>query len=114
MSVDSIDDGLPVRCEIVYATPERQLLLPLIVPAGTTAIEVVRLSPMAAEFPEADFSDPALGVFAQPVTHEHVVKEGDRIEIYRPLTADPKEVRRQLASAGLTMGSRDDDKLSEN
>jgi putative ubiquitin-RnfH superfamily antitoxin RatB of RatAB toxin-antitoxin module len=65
---------------------------------------------MATEFPEADFSAPTLGVFAQPVAHDYVVNEGDRIEIYRPLTADPKEVRRQLAAAGLTMGSRDDDK----
>lgn len=113
MPVDTIDD-LPVRCEVVYATPERQLLLPLTVPQGTTALELVRLSPMAAEFPEADFTDPTLGVFAQPVSHDYVVKEGDRIEIYRPLTADPKEVRRQLALAGLTMGSRDDDKPVES
>lgn len=107
MNVDS-SDLLPVRCEVVYATPERQLLLPLTVPAGTTALEVVKLSPLAAEFPGVDFETPTLGVFAQKVSHDYIVQEGDRVEVYRPLTADPKEVRRQLAAAGLTMGSRDD------
>lgn len=105
MSADSIDP-IPVRCEVVYATPARQLLVPLTVPAGTTALEVVRMSPLAGEFPEASFDDPVLGVFANRVDHDYVVRDGDRIEVYRPLTADPKEVRRQLAAAGKTMGKR--------
>ncbi len=105
MSVDS-SNALPVRCEVAFALPERQLLLPLTVPHGTTAIEVVRLSPVAAEFPDIDFSDPKLGVFSKPVSHDYVVREGDRVEVYRPLTADPKEVRRQLAADGRSMGAR--------
>ncbi len=99
----------PIRCEVVYATPERQVLLQLTVPAGTTALGVVSLSKLDVEFPEVDFSSPVLGIFSQKVSSDYVVKEGDRVEIYRPLTADPKEVRRQLAAAGLTMGARDED-----
>lgn len=102
----SQDDAIPVHCEVVYATPERQLLLPLTVPAGSTALEVVKMSSLPAEFPEADFDAPMLGVFSNRVEHDYVVREGDRIEVYRPLTADPKEVRRQLAALGKTMGKR--------
>lgn len=99
----------PVHCEVAFATPERQVLVALTLPAGTTALGAVLASNIAAEFPQHAFDNPKLGVFAQRVTHDYVVKEGDRIEVYRPLTADPREVRRQLAAAGLTMGVRDDD-----
>ncbi len=100
---------LPVRCEVVYATPERQVVQALTVPPGTTALGVVKLSTLASDFPSIDFSSPVLGVFSNRVDGNYVVSEGDRVEVYRPLTADPKEVRRQLAAAGLTMGSRDEE-----
>ena len=107
MNSDEIQ-GAPVRCEVVFATAERQLLQALTVPSGTTALGVVRLSSLASEFPGFSFDAPLLGVFAQRIEHDYVVKDGDRVEVYRPLTADPKEVRRQLAAAGLSMGQRDE------
>lgn len=100
---------LPVRCEVVYATPERQVLLALTVPPGTTALGAVNLSSLGSDFPDADFNAPVLGVFSHRVNNDYVVKEGDRIEVYRALNADPKEVRRQLAAAGLTMSNRDEE-----
>ncbi|MEM7081826.1 MAG: RnfH family protein [Pseudomonadota bacterium] len=106
-----MSESTMVRCELVFATPERQVLLSLTVPEGTTAIELVHQSPLAAEFPEVDFSAPPLGVFAQRVATDYIVQEGDRVEVYRPLTADPKDVRRALAASGLTMGKRDDEPL---
>lgn len=96
-----------MRCEVVFATPAKQVLLSVQVNAGTTAIEAVRLSGIAAEFPGEDFSTPDLGVFSRPVKPSHVLEDGDRVEIYRPLLADPKEVRRALAALGQTIGERD-------
>ena len=95
-----------IRCEVVFATADKQVLLSLQVPAGTTAIEAVRQSGIESEFPDHDITQPDLGVFAQPVEHDYLVEDGDRLEIYRPLLADPKEVRRLLAAEGLTMGKR--------
>lgn len=96
-----------IRCEVVFATPAKQILLELQVDAGTTAAEAVRLSGIAAEFPDEDFSAPDLGIFSRPVKPGHVLEDGDRVEIYRPLEADPKEVRRALAALGQTIGDRD-------
>ncbi|MFK8029411.1 MAG: RnfH family protein [Gammaproteobacteria bacterium] len=112
MTSDDTGADSPVRCEVAFATPQRQLLLTLSVPSGTTALGVVGLSSLATEFPDYSFEAPLLGVFAQRVEHDYVVKEGDRVEVYRPLTADPKEVRRQLAAAGLSMGQRGNDDFS--
>ncbi|NNF15245.1 MAG: RnfH family protein [Gammaproteobacteria bacterium] len=96
-----------IRCEVVFATPAKQVLLALQVDAGTTAGEAVKLSGISAEFPDADFSAPALGIFSRPVKAEYVLEDGNRVEIYRPLEADPKEVRRALAALGQTIGERD-------
>ena len=93
-----------IAVEVVYALPTRQLLLPLRVPAGTTALEAVKRSDIETQFEGLDASRCTLGVFGRKVDADHVLADGDRVEIYRPLTADPKEVRRQLARIGKTMG----------
>ncbi|UZE28442.1 RnfH family protein [Pseudomonas asplenii] len=88
-----------VAIEVVYAEVGRQCLLDVSVPAGTTLRAAVGLSGMAEQFPEADLSACPLGIFGKVVNDPEVrvVAEGDRIEIYRPLLADPKEVRRLRA-----------------
>ncbi|GGP24266.1 MULTISPECIES: RnfH family protein [Silvimonas] len=89
--------------EVVYATRDKQKLLSVKVPEGTTAEEAVRRSGILAEFPEIDLAVNKLGIFAKAVKPDTVLREKDRVEIYRPLIADPKEVRRQRAAEGKVM-----------
>lgn len=89
-----------VEIEVVYAAVDRQLLLAVAVPAGTSLRAAVQSSGIAAQFPELDLAGCALGIFGKAVADADVrlVQAGDRIEIYRPLLADPKEVRRLRAA----------------
>lgn len=91
------DDLLQV--EVAYALPERQVIETVQVEPGTTAREAVALSDIESHFPGLDTSGHRLGIFGKVVADDHVLHTGDRVEIYRPLQADPKEVRRQRAAA---------------
>ncbi|MCP8465407.1 RnfH family protein [Pseudomonas sp. ZM23] len=86
--------------EVAYALPERQCLLRLSVPYGTRMREAVQLSGIAVHFPGLDVQSCPLGIFGKAVARpdERVLEEGERVEIYRPLIADPKEVRKQRAA----------------
>ena len=86
--------------EVVYALADKQKLLRLQVPAGTTLREAAERSGMAVHFPGLDLATCPLGVFGKAVSKplERVLEEGERVEIYRPLLADPKEVRKQRAA----------------
>jgi putative ubiquitin-RnfH superfamily antitoxin RatB of RatAB toxin-antitoxin module len=84
--------------EVVHAAVDRQTLLSLTVPVGTTAWEAVQRSGIAGLVPCLNGAASPLGVFGKPVAPDHVLEEGDRVEIYRPLLADPKEVRKQRAA----------------
>ncbi len=95
--------------EVVFALPDKQLLMLLDVEAGATASSVVERSGILDKFAPQDFSNFTLGIWGRPVEHGHKVRDGDRIEIYRPLDIDPREARRQLALSGLTMGQSVDD-----
>lgn len=90
----------PIEVEVAYARRERQLIVKLTVAQGTTAQQAVELSRIAEQFPEIDLANLQLGVFGKAVKPDTVLREHDRVEIYRPLTADPKEVRRRRAEAG--------------
>ncbi|QHF47015.1 RnfH family protein [Pseudomonas sp. S35] len=89
-----------VEVEVVYAAVERQVLLTVVVAPGTSLRAAVQASGIGAQFPELDLVDCPLGIFGKVVAHAEVraVQAGDRIEIYRPLLADPKEVRRLRAA----------------
>lgn len=93
-----------IEVEVAFACPERQLILKVEVPAGTTAIEAVRLSGIEEQFPEIDPGKNRLGVFGKLCKADRVLNEGDRVEIYRPLVVDPRAARRELAAAGKSMG----------
>jgi uncharacterized protein len=92
-----------IRVEVAYGRPERQRVLEISLPVGSTARDAVLRSGILEEFPEIDLDVNRLGVFGRPVEADHVLRAGDRVEIYRPLKADPKEVRRRRARAGRTM-----------
>lgn len=98
-----------ISVSVVYATPQNQLIKDCEVPRGTSALELVTLSGILKDFEELQSSkleSLELGVFAQKVSHDYLLEQGDRVEIYRKLKADPKEVRRQLAKLGKTMGKK--------
>lgn len=86
-----------IAIEVAGALPDRQVVVPLQVPAGTTVAEAVNQSGIAERLPGLEIDPDRLGVFGKPRGPDEVVREGDRVEVYRPLTADPKEIRRQLA-----------------
>ncbi|MGK9065601.1 RnfH family protein [Stutzerimonas chloritidismutans] len=94
-----MDSGV-IAVEVVYALADRQKLLQLTVPAGTTARQAALQSGIDAYFPGLDVSSAPLGIFgkAVPKPDERVLEAGERVEIYRPLIADPKEVRKQRAA----------------
>ena len=81
----------------------QQLLLKSEVPKGTTIAEAVKLSGILDKFPEIDLEKGRFGIFGKLSKVDTVLREKDRIEIYRPLIADPKEVRRKRAEEGKAM-----------
>ena len=93
-------DKSSIAVEVVYALADKQKLLRLSVPAGTTVREAALRSGLDAEFPGLDLASSPLGIFGKVVAkpEERILEEGERVEIYRPLIADPKEVRKQRAA----------------
>jgi uncharacterized protein len=86
-----------IAVEVAYAKPEEQVVITINVPQGSTIEQVVGLSGLLSRFPEISISGLKLGIFGSVCKPEQVVKQGDRVEIYRPLTHDPKEARRKRA-----------------
>lgn len=87
--------------EIAYAKPEHQCLLALEVPAETTVQQAIELSGIIAQFPEIDLEINRVGIFSKPCKLDQPLQPGDRIEIYRPLSVDPKEARKNRAKAAV-------------
>lgn len=83
--------------EIVYGNDCQQKLYRFRLPEHSTARQAVLQSPIAQDFPEADLNAP-LGIFSKRVKDDTPLNHGDRIELYRPLIADPKQARRQRAN----------------
>ncbi|OSN11265.1 RnfH family protein [Lonsdalea iberica] len=86
-----------MRVEVVYALPERQFLRTLELNEGSTVEQAIKASGLLTLRPEIDLNINKIGIFSRPVKLDEKLQEGDRVEIYRPLTADPKELRRQRA-----------------
>jgi uncharacterized protein len=101
MSDKSMSDKINI--EVVYALPDQQTLLKKAVPVGTTVMEGVIASGLLEKFPDLDLSAHKLGIFGKLTKADAVLRDKDRIEIYRPLLADPKEVRRRRAEEGKVM-----------
>lgn len=93
--------------EVVYALPEQQVLLTLQVVSGTCVGEVLRQADLKKRFPGLDLVTMPIGIFGQRVSADHVLRAGDRIEIYRPLSADPKLARRARVERQRRDGSRE-------
>jgi hypothetical protein len=87
-----------LRIEVVYALPERQDVISLRLPPGSTVQQAVEQSGLLAMHPEVNLAQNKLGIYAKLVKPDTMLRDRDRVEIYRPLIADPKEVRRQRAA----------------
>ncbi|WP_223487892.1 RnfH family protein [Pseudomonas sp. A-RE-19] len=89
-----------IEIEVVYAAVDRQVLRTVAVSMGTTVRDALLKSGLNAEFPELDLASCPAGIFGKVIAEPAIrpVQAGDRIEIYRPLLADPKEVRRLRAA----------------
>lgn len=88
-----------IAVEVAYALPERQRIIALKVPAGTTMLDAAERSGIERLFEGLDLATAKMGIFGKAVAdpRTHVLVDGDRVEIYRPLTADPKEARKARA-----------------
>jgi len=93
----------PIHVEVVYALPDRQEVVPLSLKAETTVQQAVELSGLCAKFPEIDPAKGKFGIYSKLAKADTVLRDRDRVEIYRPLIADPKEVRKQRAAEGKAM-----------
>ena len=89
--------------EIAYALPQKQELVQLKLPAGSTVQQAIEASGLKQKHPEIDLAKNKVGVFGKLSRLDAPLRDRDRVEIYRPLIADPKEVRKQRAEEGKVM-----------
>lgn len=92
-----------INIEVVYALPHEQVLLKLKLPQGSTVAEAVQASGIVEKHPEINLAQNKLGIYGKLSKADAVLRDKDRVEIYRPLIADPKEVRRKRAEEGKVM-----------
>jgi hypothetical protein len=92
-----------IQIEVVYALADRQDLIPLALPVGTTLKQAVEASGLLVKYPDIDFAKGKFGIYSKLAKPDTVLRDRDRIEVYRPLIADPKEVRKQRAAEGKVM-----------
>ena len=92
-----------IHVEVVYALPDKQVVLALVVEPDATLEQVIRASGILEQFPEINMAQNKVGVFGKLGKLTDTLHPGDRVEIYRPLIADPKVVRKQRAAQGKVM-----------
>lgn len=96
-----------IQIEVVYGTPERQKIVSVHVPAETDVATAIELSGIQAYFPEMEVAADRVGIWNRSCKLTDRLKQHDRIEIYRPLIADPKENRRRRAERAKEEGRAD-------
>ena len=97
------DKGQHFRVEVAYALPDSQVIVPVEVEQGETMRDAIERSGLLERFPEIDLEKGKFGIFSKVGKLDKVLQARDRVEIYRPLIADPKEVRKQRAAEGKRM-----------
>ncbi|NDV91662.1 RnfH family protein [Alteromonas sp. 345S023] len=96
-----------INCEVAYALPTQQALIELAIKPGASVEDVINTSGILQQFPDIDLANSKVGIWSRVVKLRDTVKEGDRIEIYRPLIADPKEIRKRRAEKAKEEGRAD-------
>ena len=92
-----------IMIEVAYALPDKQIIIPVLVAEGISVKEGIELSGVLTKFEGIDLSSNLVGIFGKLTTLDKTLRNLDRIEIYRPLAADPKEIRRKRAAEGKGM-----------
>lgn len=110
-----MSDGDLITVEVAFALPDKQKIIEVLVEPGTTAFQAAERSGIVKLFPEIDLESAKMGIFGQALgtkglkpPKEHELQPGDRVEIYRPLIADPKEARRKRAQKKQSKGQEDE------
>lgn len=98
-----MDDTNQIQIEVAYALPDEQVILVVEVTEGTTIEQAINASGILEKYPGIDLSKQKVGIFGKLKKMDQVLHAGDRIEIYRHLIADPKEIRKQRAAQGKQM-----------
>lgn len=89
-----------IDVEVAYAKPEEQVIVALNVPEGSSVEQAIKASGLLARFPEIELPEIKVGIFGNVCSMDQVLRQADRVEIYRPLLHDPKDARRQRAAKG--------------
>lgn len=92
-----------IMIEVSFALPEKQIIIPVLVHKDCTVRDAIKISGIQQKFDEIDLNKNDVGIFGKLTTLDSLLRDRDRIEIYRPLIADPKEIRRQRAAEGKNM-----------
>jgi putative ubiquitin-RnfH superfamily antitoxin RatB of RatAB toxin-antitoxin module len=92
-----------IMIEVSFALPKKQIIIPILVSKGISVKEAIELSGVLKKFEEIDLDSNQIGIFGKLTTLDKVLRDRDRVEIYRPLIADPKEIRRKRAAEGKDM-----------
>lgn len=103
-----------IHIEVAYALKKKQVLLQISLPFGATVESAIHRSGILTQFPEIDLARNKIGVFSKLVKLDTELRDKDRVEIYRALIADPKEIRRQRAAEGKSMIKGGSDAVSQN
>lgn len=98
-----MDKKTEITVEVAYALPTEQLIVPVKVQQGTTAEQAILSSGILKKYSDIDLTANKIGIFGKLAKLDTVLRQHDRVEIYRPLIADPKEVRKQRAADGKIM-----------
>lgn len=95
-----MENGNNIKVEVAYARPEQQVIVAISLAVGSTVEQAIVASGLLQRFPEIDLKVNKVGVFGRLAKLQTALRPGDRVEIYRGLIADPKEIRRQRAAEG--------------
>lgn len=99
----SIVSDTKITVEVVYAKADEQALLSLEADSTLTVREAIERSGILQQFPEIDLASNKVGIFGKITTLDQLLEDGERVEIYRTLIADPKEARKRRAAQGKPM-----------
>lgn len=102
-----------IMVEVAYALPSQQMIIPVKMCEGATAEAAIKDSGILEKFPEIDLNANKVGIFGKLSKLDTVLRDRDRVEIYRPLIADPKAIRKQRAAEGKVMKKGGGDAVAE-
>ena len=96
-----------INIEVAYALPTKQTIVDIAIKEGTTVEDAIQASNILEQFPDIDLKSTKVGIWSRVVKLRDTLTDGDRIEIYRPLIADPKEIRKRRAEKAKEEGRAD-------